>query len=166
MQRTGRRDRTRKPGAPRLLAALALLALSAPASAAFSGTTLLYQTPTADVLPTDALAISADLTYPLVNTPKNVNYPEADLNLRFSPYRKLDFALTVYTFADYALDVKYQVLGGQSDRFGLAMGINDIGLTSYISPVGHDTTNVWPDWRYNRYLPRYDVLPRGSRRSW
>jgi len=122
----------------------------------YNSPTLLYETPTADVLPAGALAISADMTFPLVKTPKNVNYPEADVNVRFSPYQHLDFALTAYTFADYVLDVKYQLVGSEPDRFGLAVGVYDIGLSSYVSPVGHDTTDAWPDWKYGEYLPRYD----------
>jgi hypothetical protein len=141
------------------LALVALLAAAGPASAKSSSTTLLYQTPTTDVLPTGALAISTDLTFPLIQTSHNVNYPETDFNVRFSPYRKLDFALTAYTFADYALDVKYQAIVDGPGHLGLALGVYDIGFTSYISPVGHDTAHVWPDWKYNEYLPRYDRLP-------
>jgi hypothetical protein len=135
---------------------LTLLALGAPLSARPTSPTLLYEVPTADVLPSGALAISADMTYPLVNTPKNVNYLEVNANVRYSPLEHLDFAVTAYTFADYALDVKYQMLGGDPDRFGLAVGVYDIGLHEYVSPVGHDTANAWPDWKYNKYLPRYD----------
>ena len=138
------------------VAVAALLALAVPASAdstsaacawQFAGPTLLYQTPTADVLPTGALAFSAAPTIPLTNTSMNVDYPEVDASIRFSPYRHLDFAVTAYTFADYVLDVKYQVLGGGLDRVGLAVGAYDIGLSSYVSPIGHDTTNAWPDWK-------------------
>jgi outer membrane protein OmpA-like peptidoglycan-associated protein len=136
---------------------VALLAIVGPASARFNSPTLLYQIPTADVLPAGALAISADLTYPLVNTPKNVNYPEADVNLLFSPVKGLNVGLTGYTFADWALDLKYQILGGGDPaKFGLALGVYDIGLNEYVSPVGHGLDDVWPDWRYNVYLPRYN----------
>ena len=127
---------------------VALLALSAPALAAFNSPTLLYQTPTADVLPAGALAISANSTYPLTRTSMNVDYLEADVNVRFSPYQHLDFALTAYTFADYVLDAKYQIVGDGPDQFGLAVGMYDIGLSSYVSPIGHGTTNAWPDWKY------------------
>jgi outer membrane protein OmpA-like peptidoglycan-associated protein len=148
--------RRRETGADMLVVVVALLAFVAPLSAGPVSTTLLYQTPTADVLPAGALAIAADVTYPLIQTPKNVNYLETDVNVRFSPYRGLDFALTAYTFADYAFDVKFQAAGGGPDRCGLALGIYDIGLSSYVSPVGHDTANAWPDWKYNQYLPRYN----------
>jgi len=149
----------------RSLAVLCLLLLAAaasgrPAHAAaverFSGATLLVLTPTADVLPPGAFALSADLSYPLVKTRSNVNYAEADASLRFSPFRRFDFALTAYTFSDYVLDAKYQVLGGGPDRVGLALGVYDIGLHNYVSSVGHDTANAWPDWKYNAYFPRYD----------
>jgi len=128
--------------------AVALLALSASALAIPNSPTLLYQTPTADVLPAGALAVSADGTFPFTNTSMNVNYPEVDANIRYSPFRHLDFALTAYTFADYVLDVKYKVLGDEPDRFGLAVGVYDIGLNSYVSPIGHDTANAWPDWNH------------------
>jgi outer membrane protein OmpA-like peptidoglycan-associated protein len=146
-------------GADVLVAAVALLALSATAWAMPNSPTLLYQTPTADVLPAGALAISADGTFPLVSTSMNVNYPEADANIRFSPFRRLDFALTAYTFADYVLDVKYNVLGDEPDRFGLAVGVYDIGLNSYVSPIGHDTANAWPDWKHkSRTTERFSAF--------
>jgi hypothetical protein len=139
--------------------AIALLALSAPAWAIPNSPTLLYQTPTADVLPAGALAVSADGTFPLVSTSMNVNYPEADANIRFSPFRRLDFALAAYTFADYVLDVKYKVLGDEPDRFGLAVGVYDIGLNSYVSPIGHDTANAWPDWKHkSRTTERFSAF--------
>jgi hypothetical protein len=138
------------------LVVVAVLTSVAPARARFSNPTLLYETPTADVLPPGAMAISADITYPLVQTGANVNYPEADACVRFSPLQHLDFAVTAYTFADYVLDVKYQILGGEPSRFGLAVGMCDIGWYEHVSPVGHDTANAWPDWKYNAYLPRYD----------
>jgi hypothetical protein len=136
-----------------------LLAVVGPASARFSSPTLLYQTPTVDVLPAGALAISADLTYPFTKTGMNVDYPEVDANVRFSPVKHLDFALTAYTFSDYALDVKYQVLGSTPDRSGLAVGVYDIGLSSYVSPIGHGTANAWPDWKWSdRPAERFSVF--------
>ena len=143
----------------RCLVGVVVVALSAPALAAFNSPTLLYQTPTADVLPAGALAISAGPTFPLTKTSMNVDYLEADLNVRFSPYRHLDFALTAYTFADYVLDAKYQILGGAPDRFGLAVGIYDIGLSSYVSPIGHGTANAWPDWKHpSRTTERFSAF--------
>ncbi|MBN2466009.1 OmpA family protein [candidate division WOR-3 bacterium] len=127
---------------------LALQLLCVSALAASTSTTLLYQTPTADVLPTGALAFSADATFPLTNTRLDVVYPEVDASIRFSPYPHLDFALTAYTFADYALDVKYQLLEGEPGRPSLAVGVYDIGLSSYVSSIGHGTVNAWPDWRW------------------
>jgi peptidoglycan-associated lipoprotein len=146
----GRRETGLKADPRPLLfcAIVALLVVAAPASAAFNNPTLLFDTPTADVLPAGSLAISADMTYPLVQTSHNVNYLEANANIRFSPLRHLDFAVTAYTLEDYVLDAKFQVLGGEPDRFGLAVGVYDIGLNSYVSPIGHDTANAWPDWKY------------------
>ena len=133
-----------------------LITLAAPAPAAINSPTLLFETPTADVLPAGALAISADGSYPLVQTPQNVNYFEANANIRFSPLKHLDFAVTAYTFADYVLDAKYQILGGEPDHFGLAVGVYDVGFNSYVSPIGHGLDDAWPDWKYNKYLPRYN----------
>ena len=118
--------------------------------------TLLFDTPTADVLPAGSFAISADVTGPLVKTPKNTGWWEGDVNVRFSPVKHLDFAVTAYTFKDYVLDAKYQILGGEPDRFGLAVGVYDVGLNSYVSPIGHGLEDAWPDWKYNEYLPRYN----------
>ena len=127
---------------------VALLALAAPASAILNSPTLLFDTPTADVLPAGALAISAGMTFPLTKTSMNVDYPELDANVRFSPLEHLDFAVTAYTLADYVLDAKYQIIGGEPGRFGLAAGVQDVGLNSYVSPVGHGLDAAWPDWKY------------------
>ena len=145
----------------------ALLALSAPASAAFNSTTLLLETPTTDVLPAGALAISADMTYPLTKTSMNVDYPEVDVNVRFSPYRRLDFALTAYTshdnvldvLEDFVLDVRYELVGGGPGRFGVAAGVYDVGFHSYVSPIGHGTVDAWPDWRHkDRTTERFSAF--------
>jgi peptidoglycan-associated lipoprotein len=143
---------------PFLLGAIAaLLVVAAPASLGlaaaapgrqFNSPTLLYETPTADVLPPGTLAISADMTYPLGQTSQNWDYWEQNASIRFSPLKHLDFAVTAYTFSDYVLDARYQLLGGEPDRFGLAVGVYDLGLNSYVSPIGHDTAGAWPDWKY------------------
>ena len=133
------------------LVVLALLAVAGPASAAFNSPTLLYDTPTADVLPAGSFAISADVTLPLTHTRNNVDYWEADANVRFSPFKHLDFAVTAYTLKDYVLDAKYQLVGGSPESFGLALGVADVGLNSYVSPLGHGFEAAWPDWRYLNY---------------
>jgi len=138
------------------LVVLALLAAAGPACAGFNSPTLLFDTPTADVLPAASIAISADMTYPLTKTTQNVDYMEFDANVRFSPLRHLDLAVTAYTFADYVLDAKYQILGGDPGRIGLAIGVLDIGLNEYVSPIGNGLDAAWPDWRYDAYLPRYN----------
>jgi outer membrane protein OmpA-like peptidoglycan-associated protein len=112
----------------------------------------LYENPTADVLPAGTLAMTVDMTYPLVQTSMNTNYLEANANVRFSPIKHLDFAVTAYTFSDFVLDAKYQILGGEPDRFGLAVGVTDIGFYDYISPIGHDSANAWPDWKYRNNM--------------
>ncbi len=141
------------------LVAVALVTFAGPASAWSSSPTLLFDTPTSDVLPAGSIAISASVTGPLTpKTRNNVGWWEGDADIRFSPVKHLDFALTAYTLKDYVLDVKYQVVGGP-DRFGLAAGIYDIGFNSYVSPIGHGLDDAWPDWKYDEYLPRYDRLP-------
>ena len=144
-----------------VLVVLALLALAAPASAEFNSPTLLFDNPTADVLPAGSIAISADMTLPLTQTRANVGWWEADANVRFSPVKRLDFAVTAYTLEDYVLDVKYQLVGGGPGRFGLAVGVSDVGINNYVSPIGHDTANAWPDWQYwskntGRYIRPYE----------
>jgi outer membrane protein OmpA-like peptidoglycan-associated protein len=132
------------------LALLAVLALAAPAAAVFNSPTLLYDTPTADVLPAGSFAVSADATLPLTNTAKNVNYWEVDGNVRFSPLKNFDFAVTAYTLQDYVLDAKYVFLGGPG-RFSMAVGMLDIGLNGWVSPLGHGWNATWPDWKYLDY---------------
>jgi outer membrane protein OmpA-like peptidoglycan-associated protein len=144
----GERTRSRVRRLVGISSALALFAFQVPALATSTSTTLLYQTPTADVLPTGALAFSADATFPLTNTRLDVIYPELDANIRFSPYRHLDFALTAYTLRDYALDAKYQLVEGGPGKASLAVGVYDIGLSRYVSPIGNGTVNAWPDWRW------------------
>jgi len=146
---------------PMAMVAVALLAIVSPASARFNSPTLLFDTPTADVLPAGALAFSADATYPLTKTRQNVDYVEFDANVRYSPFKHLDFAVTAYTLADYVLDAKYQILGGDPGRFGLAVGVYDVGLHDYVSPIGHDSANAWPDWKYwtkdrTKYIRPYE----------
>jgi hypothetical protein len=140
----------------------ALLALAAPAAAAYNSPTLLFETPTADVLPAGSLAISAGGSMPLTNTTRNTNYPEFNANVRFSPLKHLDLAVTAYTFQDYVLDARYQILGGEPGRCGLAVGVYDVGIHSYVSPIGHDSANAWPDWRYGEdhswYTRTYENL--------
>jgi hypothetical protein len=131
-------------GLPGLIA-LALLGFVGSVSAEFSHPTLLYGTPTTDVLPVGTLSISADAS--LARTSPNWGREE-NATVRFSPYRHLDLAVTAYTVADYVLDVKYQFMGDGSGRLGLAAGVYDLGLHSHVSPVGHGTAGVWPDWDY------------------
>ena len=134
----------------RVYAIVAVFALAAPASAAFNNPTLLFDTPTADVLPAHSLVFSADMTAPLTKTSQNVPYWEADANVRFSPFRHFDFTVVAYTLQDYVLDAKYQLVGGAPGHFGLAVGVRDVGIHNYVSPIGHGLDAAWPDWKYNR----------------
>jgi outer membrane protein OmpA-like peptidoglycan-associated protein len=136
-----------EPGTRLWHVALALLAFVAPASATFNSPTLLFDTPTADVLPAGALAVSADVTDRLIDTPMNVGF-EKSANVRFSPLKHLDFAVNAYTRFDYVLDAKYQILGGEPDHFRLAVGVSDVGFNSYVSPFGHGLEHAYPDWKY------------------
>jgi hypothetical protein len=143
-----------------LAVAVALLALCALASAAFYSQTLLFDTPTADVLPAGSMAISADVTGPLTETQENIGWWEGDASIRFSPVKGLDIGVTAYTLTDYVLDAKFRILGGPG-RFSLALGVSDIGLHEYVSPIGHDTANAWPDWQYwkdEKYIRPYENL--------
>ena len=130
------------------LVALAVLAFAGSAQAIPNSPTLLFDTPTADVLEAGRFAVSASVTGPLTNTSVNVPWWEADVNVRFSPVKHFDFALTAFTFADYVLDAKYQLAGGEPENFGFAVGIYDIGIHSYVSPIGNGPHDAWPDWRY------------------
>jgi outer membrane protein OmpA-like peptidoglycan-associated protein len=31
----------------------------------------------------------------------------------------------------------------------VAVGVCDVGIHSYVSPIGHDSANAWPDWKYS-----------------
>jgi hypothetical protein len=133
---------------PLWIIALALVGFAGTASAELSRSpTLLYGTPTSDVLPLGTLAITTDMSLPLRRMATNGGREE-NANVCFSPYKHLDFAVTAYTFADYVLDVKYQLMGGGPGRLGLAVGMCDLGLNRYVSPLGHGTAKVWPDWKY------------------
>ena len=130
------------------IVAVALLGFAGTASAEFSRSpTLLYGTPTSDVLPVGTLAISTDMSLPFTRANMSGGREE-NANVCFSPYKHLDLAVTAYTFADYVLDVKYQLLGGGPGRLGLAVGVYDLGLNNYVSPLGHGTAHVWPNWKY------------------
>jgi len=142
------------------LVAFALLAFAGSAPALENSPTLLFDTPTADVLEAGRFAVSASVTGPLTNSPANVPWWEADANIRFSPVKRLDFALTAFTLKDYVLDAKYQLAGGEPEDFGLAVGVYDIGIHSYVSPIGNGPDAAWPDWRYydssNTYIRPYE----------
>jgi len=132
-----------------------LLALTAYAPAQFDRTALLIDAPTADVLPRGSLAITGVASYPLPDLGHNYPNLEAGAGLRFSPLNRLELALTAYTLQDYVLGASYQILSSENSPLSLALGVHDIGLYSYVSPVGHDTDNAWPDWKYkNRQMER------------
>jgi len=150
--------------------AIALLAFAAPARADFNRTTLLIDTPTADVMPAGAVAIAPIVTFPLIESERNPDW-EGGASLRVAPFDAMEVAVTAYTPKDYVVGVTYQLISGQPNRVGLlqvlhvldpwrtrlsfeeaqhwslALGVYDVGIHSHVSPIGHDTT-AWPDWQY------------------
>jgi outer membrane protein OmpA-like peptidoglycan-associated protein len=88
------------------------------------------------------------MSWPFGRTPSYYPVTEFNAHLRFSPVKRLDVALTAYTLKDFVLDAKYQLVGGGPGHFGLAVGVYDLGINRYVSPVGHGTGNDWPDWEY------------------
>ena len=151
-------------------AAVVLLAMAASAQADFNRTTLLIDTPTADVMPAGALAISPIVTFPLIESDLNPAW-EGGVSLRVAPLGGTEVALTAYTPKDYVLGLTYQLISGQPNRVGLlqllhvldpwstrlrweeaqqtslAVGVYDVGIHGHVSPLGNDTT-AWPDWQY------------------
>jgi len=160
---------------------IALLMLVLPAWADFNRTTLLIDTPTADVMPAGALAIAPIVTFPLIQSACNPGW-EGGASLRVAPLDGLEFALTAYTPKDYVLGATYQLISGQPLRVGLlqllhildpwksrlrweeaqqtslAVGIYDVGIHSYVSPLGNGLNDAWPDWRYQDTTGR-DIRP-------
>jgi len=151
--------------------AVMLLILAAPARADFNRTTLLIDTPTADVMPPGALAISPIVTFPLIRSADNPGW-EGGASLRVAPIDGLEVLLTAYTPKDYVLGLTYQLISGQPLRVGLlqllhildpwgtklhweeaqqtslAVGVYDVGIHSHVSPLGNGLDNAWPDWKY------------------
>ena len=64
--------------------------------------------------------------------------------VRFAPIDRLELALTAYTLTDWVVGATYRVLGERGTP-SLAVGIHDIGLSEYVSPVGNGLENAWPD---------------------
>ncbi len=150
-----------KPKNQRCLTAIILLgiiSLTLPALAQFDRTALLIDAPTADVLPKGSLAITAVTSLPLVDTRMNLKW-ERGAGLRFSPIDRLELALTAYTRRDYVLGFSYQILSPKKSPLALAIGVHDLGLHSYISPVGHGENQTWPDWAYTyRQMERPSIF--------
>ncbi|MEO0005505.1 MAG: OmpA family protein [candidate division WOR-3 bacterium] len=134
---------------------LGLFVLAAHAPAQFDRTALLIDAPTADVLPRGSLALTLVGSYPLPDLGHNYPNLEAGAGLRFSPFNRFELALTAYTLQDYVLGASYQILSSDKSPLSLALGVHDIGLHSYVSPVGHGLEDAWPDWKYeNRQMER------------
>jgi len=127
-------------------------------------------TPTADVMPAGALAIAPNVTFSLVDSPRDPGW-EGGSSVRVAPLKGLEVALTAYTPRDYVLGLTYQLVSGRFDRVGLlklfhvldpwktrqavetaqhlslAFGVYDVGTHGHVSPIGRDTV-AWSDWQY------------------
>ncbi len=158
----------------RLLVVVVLLALAGLAPAQSTRTTLLLDTPTADVMPVGSFAISPIATWPIGRTPSNYPGWEGGVSLHVSPIEYMEVAVNAYTPVDYVVNASYQIISGRGERISvlemfdakeraarrlvneeaqrlsLAVGVYDLGINSYVSPLGHglDTGSVWPDWMY------------------
>ena len=128
---------------------LIVMAVCATAGQAqFDRSGVLINVPTANVLSRGSLAGSFGLTVPLTDPPRSHNYPtEVGAAVRFAPIDRLEVGLTVYTLTDYVLGATYRLLG-EPGKAGLAVGIHDIGIRNYVSPVGNGLEDAWPDWKY------------------
>lgn len=146
--------------------------------AQFDRTALLINVPTAEVLRRGSLAGSFGLTVPLMDPAKSRNSgTEVGAALRFAPIDRLEVGLTAYTLEDYALGATYQVIGYRPEPAGpgeegevtapwgrstvsrkteevaVAVGIHDIGIHNYVSPIGHGWDDAWEDWKYSADYP-------------
>jgi hypothetical protein len=159
-------------------AAIAFLAFTALARADFNRTTLLIDTPTADVMPAGAFAVSTIVTFPLIESDQSPAR-EGGASVRVAPLGGMEVAFTAYTLKDYVLGLTYQLISGQPNRVGLlqvlhvvdpwgtrlsfeeaqhwslALGVYDVGIHSYVSPIGNGKEDAWPDWRYHSSDGRY-----------
>jgi len=154
------------------------LALPTAAWAEFNRTMLLIDTPTADVMPPGALAVAPTVTFPLIHSAENPG-TEAGLGLWVAPIDGLEVGLTAYTPKDYVIGATYQLVNGRPLRVGLlqllhmldpwnsrlrweearqtslAVGVYDVGIHSYVSPIGNGRDAAWPDWRYYDSTGKY-----------
>jgi len=173
-------DRAKSMSSGRLPAVVvvALLALAPAVGADFNRTTLLIDTPTADVMPVGALAVAPIVTFPLTRSANNPGW-EGGVSLRAAPFSGLEVSLTAYTPKDYVLGATYQLIRGQPHRVGifqlrnvmdpwrtrlrweeaqqtsLAVGVYDVGIHRYVSPLGNGPDGAWPDWQYYDSTRKY-----------
>ncbi|MFO7674798.1 MAG: hypothetical protein R6X12_00560, partial [bacterium] len=141
-----------------LVLALALVALMTPAWAQFDRTGVLVNVPTTGVLPGGMIAASVGLTGPLMDpaTSRNTGL-ELGGALRYAPVDRLELGLTAYTLMDWVLGATWQLFG-EPDGAAFALGVHDIGLSRYVSPIGNGLDDAWPDWKY-----RHDNLGKKDR---
>jgi len=112
----------------------------------FNRTALLIDAPVAEVLPTGVLRFTAAGSQGLARSPLSPG-AEGDFNIRFSPFNRLELAISAYTRYDYVLGATYQLLDGKGRAPSVAIGIHDIGIRNSVSSIGHDNS-VWPDEQY------------------
>ncbi|MEO0109047.1 MAG: carboxypeptidase-like regulatory domain-containing protein, partial [candidate division WOR-3 bacterium] len=126
-----------------------VLGVVGPLAADFDRTSLLIDAPTADVLPPRALVIGLNGTNRFFGADATRNPGlEGGGVVRFGVVKRLEMALTAYTHLDYVLGASYQLVDGGSARPSIAVGVHDIGINAYVSPIGHDTANTFRDEKY------------------
>ncbi len=129
---------------------LLLSVLLSPALAQFDRTAMLLDSPTADVLPRNALMVSASTTGPLGENDLT-DFWEANFNIRYGVYDRLEIALTAFTFEDWVLGASYQVKEGAWNRWSLSVGVSDLGYNEHISPLGHGEEYGETAWHDDDY---------------
>ena len=138
-----------------VVALLVLLAIASQVMAHWDRTGLIINVPTAQMLPSGVLAASVNGSMRnWYDTPMQYDGFEAGAAVRFAPIERLEVAVTAYTLKDYVLGASYRLLG-EPGQAGLAVGVHDIGLNKYVSPVGNGLDDAWPDWKYGVACPPY-----------
>jgi len=94
------------------------------------------------------LYIDVNSSYP-VRSEDSVKF-DPNLAINFS-YNKFGGALKWYNGADFALDLSYQLLVENGNYPGLALGVDEIAVSKYVSPAGFD--EVFSDENYTDRPP-------------
>jgi hypothetical protein len=76
---------------------------------------------------------------------------DLDLGINYGLLNKLEFALNMYTYKDYALDIAYQIRPETQRWPAIAVGVRDLTYESHISSVGGGYYKNLPNvWAYDR----------------